>query len=267
MSAQDLLVVIVALASVAAVIAGGVACHAHSRISALPKPPYLGEWPPRPGTILDSAYDYRHLPWCDAVESLRRSGFLVPNSPATGQPLEHSRSTKNIEATCGGDVYPLNPAKLFVDSGALSGSPDHDAASRLQFDGEADVTQRAACNSATLQRGRFHPTEEARSGQTCSRDGDTYETAIDDLYTELSIGEKVENVRINASSKELTTLQLPYDLATPDGARHESNTVAVQRPPSVHQAERRAQQRYAQCHSVHGHPPDSDHEDSAGGAA
>lgn len=55
--------------------------HIDNRIDRIPKPGYLGPWPPQAGQFLDSRYDYRHLPWHESVEPLRSQGFLIPDVP------------------------------------------------------------------------------------------------------------------------------------------------------------------------------------------
>lgn len=274
---SDLAVGLGISALVSGLLANALVGRLERRVSRLPKPPYMGEWPPRPGSVLDDRFDYSHLP----VDGLP-DGFVYPNGetlhllgsarPArTSQNLaKHAATAEHRDVAGGTRVGAMFAGKHAVDSSPAPGLPDHDGATRLHANGQ-DCFLISVRKDRAGQCPAFEVTfRPSRTTPADAGDGDLGVASVDDPQADLTIRVFSNGYLAIARFKEALRDPVANDGAFsdfPNRGDANTNRIAEKHPQRVEDAERSTKQRQREGDVVHGQSPEADPQDSARGAA
>ena len=277
MTGLQLLILISLLALAVAIVACLAAVAAQGRITALPKPPYMGVWPLPPGSLLDGRFTYSHLP----VDGLP-DGFEFPDGTRidhlgssvrarSGQrSTKYSIGTEDGEPTFGAGIASKFACECAIDRCTPAKCPHGDRASGSKTSGQhcvlhgvgKDVAEKSPTLEMPLRPGRPTP---AHAG-----DGDLGEPRIDDPKTYLTIRDFSNGKLVIAVAHEVLLRSGAGNRAAsghPDRHYANSHGVTEQHPERVDDTERGAEQCQCKRDPIHGQFPEAGQQDSARGAA
>jgi hypothetical protein len=249
------------LAAAAAVLAGlslWLNAATNTRIDQLPKPAWMGQWPPARGCILNSAYDYSHLSfdWLRPGEAIyvgaERWAMRSANAGSLiAKGFEQAASPENIEATGSGSVNASSAAQFRIKLRTRIATNDGDALPRRESPGQADLlvsiaSKRSTQESRLPQMSLYRPA----GGETNILDSHIEEPSIDHPDGELTIGIGDQATLVFAGCSHLLTIIQLANGADPQRHHLDSSPVAPDRPACVDHAQGGAQQRDTQRNSV-----------------
>lgn len=227
------------------------------RIDDLPRPFWMGEWPPVAG-IIDDAYDYSHLnfDWLQPGQRVPYGRGLVlealpKRASFTDQAAQQLAGTESGQPTVStGEDAPL-AAQHVIKRITTVGTPDSEAFARLEALGNGRFLVSISIDRRQDQFAWSAPGEESRAGQADTGNSDLNQPKVGDTHTEQSIrvGLKPADMRrVDGTDNAVGPLVTP---GFPHGHHFDSHAVTPQRPRHVDDTQHSAQQRHAERDSSH----------------
>ena len=234
--------------------------HLSRRIDNLPRPFWMGEWPPR--FMNPDEYDYSHLDFswmkpgqtCDLGRGLRIDASAKLRSPAP-QTTEQAARTEKVETAVGGDVNGLCNAQSGPDAGlGHRADPNDDALARLQQKGKGDPSALVHLDRELRQPGPHTPDQTVGRSEPSIGHRHVQEAVVGDADTDHSISRVLKHARELAVGDANVTLGIDTKRFSLNYRVYpQSHTVLPKRPNGVDDTQRCAEQRNAESHSLH-HP-------------